>query len=546
VIGGIPDSWDQSIDVLMGDSSMESSKYFTAWSPCGQFIAAQTKKTVEIRDSLTFELLSTLQPANTTSQLLGMLAYSPDGHSLASPSDSAIVVWDIQTGGVAKEFQHEMTTSISLAWSLNGGTICTMVPGQGKHYIYIHDTDLGSTWSPGWFFERDTQHLCTHNETFRILTSPVAGGTIHIFEVGPTLTTAESFPFPQKYSVRSFSPTTYRISALTDGDYPRLVILDIQDLRDLLDEAGEFESHHFSSNGGLFAASIQSWVHIWKFEDGCYTSWRKLLTGFYASSNPHLLFSPTLLSIMARFGDTLRLWHLDSPPVAPTAHHKQLTIISHSGTYIATSHYQKSTITITNLLSQTPSQLIDTNIEIAKLELTNNILLVVGSGVIVAWLLTDEGLVNNILANGRADCSNSIWTVDISGPHSQQLVFSVEGGIGVIKSNQTILHSYNTRTGESPRPTRVSQCLNGPWYSLEDALQAQNRLIDNSMGGIPPKDKWIPSTREGWVKDSEGKCLLWLPTEWRLADQGKVEWIPKATTMHLISPQLESVFIKLF
>jgi WD40 repeat protein len=76
------------------------------WSPCGQFIAAQTSEAVEIRNCLTLELLTTLKPTETTpSALMGPLAYSPDGHSLACGSNTAILIWDIQTGGIAKEIK---------------------------------------------------------------------------------------------------------------------------------------------------------------------------------------------------------------------------------------------------------------------------------------------------------------------------------------------------------------------------------------------------------------------------------------------------------
>ena len=69
---------------------------------------------MEIRDQLTLELISILQPAETILYLTGPLAYAPDGRSIACASDTAIIIWDIQTGGVAKEIKHS-TKSISVA-----------------------------------------------------------------------------------------------------------------------------------------------------------------------------------------------------------------------------------------------------------------------------------------------------------------------------------------------------------------------------------------------------------------------------------------------
>ena len=66
------------------------------WSPCGRFVAAQTRKVVEIRSQLTLELTTILQPPETITDLTGPLAYSPDGRSIACASDIAIIIWDIQ------------------------------------------------------------------------------------------------------------------------------------------------------------------------------------------------------------------------------------------------------------------------------------------------------------------------------------------------------------------------------------------------------------------------------------------------------------------
>jgi WD40 repeat protein len=113
VVVGTPDSWDQSLAL-----PYVGSIWILHWSPCGQFVAVQTEKAVEIRDPLSFELLSTLQPTEPTSQLMGALAYSPDGHSLASLSNTSLIIWDIQTGGVAKEIPCDKTSGGSVVWSL--------------------------------------------------------------------------------------------------------------------------------------------------------------------------------------------------------------------------------------------------------------------------------------------------------------------------------------------------------------------------------------------------------------------------------------------
>ena len=56
------------------------------------------------------------------------------------------------------------------------------------------------------------------------------------------------------------------------------------------------------------------------------------------------------------------------------------------GDYIITTNHGKSTITITNLHSEnpSPSQFIDTNLDIAEIVLTENVLLVKNSDTILA------------------------------------------------------------------------------------------------------------------------------------------------------------------
>ena len=204
----------------------------------------------------------------------------------------------------------------------------------------------------------------------------------------------------------------------------------------------------------------------------------------------------------------------------------QIAEFSHSGIYLATATPGGCTITITNLQTKTPTQFIDTDINICALIFTVNILLVVGPGAIVAWLLTEEGVVNGTFGNKRADYSDSIWTVkvgldpclsraqypDITTWHPLDQVFSVEGETGVIKSKEIILQVYNTRTGEVLEP---AQTPHGPWYSLCSRIKTQH-LYDHSVGDAPPGGDWKPSQnnlREGWMKDCGGRYLLWLPVD---------------------------------
>ena len=58
---GILDSWDPTIAI----SGKHDYQELCTWSPCGRFVAAQTRQAVEIRNQLTLELITILQPTDT-------------------------------------------------------------------------------------------------------------------------------------------------------------------------------------------------------------------------------------------------------------------------------------------------------------------------------------------------------------------------------------------------------------------------------------------------------------------------------------------------
>ena len=124
MVAGTPAEWDQSIIIPGGG---ESSHQYPTWSPCGRLIATSHQGTVDIWDAFSSELISTLQPTEPISELIGLLAYSPDGHSLATLSNISLKIWDIQTGGVTKEVDCSGASYSHLVWSLDGQMIGMMI-----------------------------------------------------------------------------------------------------------------------------------------------------------------------------------------------------------------------------------------------------------------------------------------------------------------------------------------------------------------------------------------------------------------------------------
>ena len=538
VVAGTPDSWDQSVTYTRINGIYRSS----AWSPCGQFIAVQNFKAVEIRDPLTFELLSTLTESGICP--LNGLAYSPDGYSLATVSINAVIIWDIQTGGIVKKIRCQADPSASPLWSLDGRMIAILVGNRFKldqnqeasYYVFMYDVTLGTSHPPSKVQSRGRPHVWAYDTSFQIVVYD--GKAFTIFNAGSVLTKVKSFPIQTQgdIEIMSFSPTTYHLS-IWDCDY--FVILDIQNSKYLLRERGVFFGHCFSSDGCLLAAYSRKpyTLHIWANNFGHYSS-----IGQFACISPSvpssLSFSPSSSSILGHFGSSLQVWSLDDGhPVLPP-YCQSFTAISYDGTYIATTLDGDNTVTIADPLSH-PLCHINVDMEIHGLALVGNILLVVSFGTVVAWCLTG-GTVAGAVVAGLLD---SIWSVSPPGYPVSRILSAVKGEIGVISS--AILgiapHIYHTGTGEVLQPDQAPPFSSCSWYELTGTYEGQHYHRYHSLPAgdgcldswtLLPDPYWVNGCRwEGWVKDPKGEYRLWVPFEWRKYTEG--HWFYEITTLQL-------------
>ena len=531
VVIGTPESWTRTI-AIYGKDNYDG---LCIWSPCGRFVAAQMGGAVDIRNQLTLELITTLQPIETIPhlpRLTSPLAYSPDGCSIACASNNAIIIWDVQTGGVAKIIKRR-AKNISLVWSSDGRTICTIGPeDRGGFIVRMYDASSGATLSSGTLLSRDIPHLWTDGESFLVMATAqdvFRGCTINIFKIGSTLTKIRSFTLllAKEAEIWSFSPTAYRIST---SDNSRLRILDIQSSKCLLNQPHRSSSHCFSSDGSHFAACQLLIVRVWKYDSGYYILLGQLPS--QPSFDPSLQFSPTLSSILGRPEGILQVWHLRELPTPTDTRRWQFAGLSRSWTHIATAHELENTITITDLTAQNPPQFIDTGMEIQGLVITGNVLLVAGSGQLVAWLLTEEGLVDGVIGDRRVDHGDSIWAISKS-TRTPQWQFQVEGQVGFIGLPANALHAYDTETGEV-LPTKNPENVQGVFDKVDSPHSGGNYLRFHNLhqAETPPGDTWKTShatVREGWVKDAEGKHRLWVPVEWR-AEWNVGDWRHDITT----------------
>ena len=500
---------------------------------------------MKIHDSLTLGLLSTLKPikhapvtirltfksTEPTPQYIQPLAYSTDGASIASFShnppfpqesffsENSLTIWDFQTGGVVKEIHGLVFCCVSLLWSLDGSTIGIVGENEGNTYaIHTYHIASGTMHLHGTLQSSDEPHVWAHGTSFQILAAVETseGYAISIFEVESTLTKIKSsyIGLWEDSHIRSFSPITHHISI---GSSQCFAILDIQNSDCLLRQEGGTDCCCFSSDGSLFAAHFQGSIQIWKYSPGCYTPWRTL--SFASGGYPNKLqFSPTLSSLLCLSKGVLHLWHLDDPLVsAHSDSYKPPAALSHCGGYTAVGG-SDGTITITNLLSPNSSHIIDTGVAIENLTLTGNVLLVQKSETIMAWQLTKEGTVAGVSAGKKAGPNNTIWIVSLSSPefYIWDHIVAIRGFNG----EERVHHYYYPVSGRVLRLTQRVLPPIGPWFGYSDILCGDHNLhthnlkISDTQVGC---SKGVPQriVQEGWVKDSEGKCQLWLPFEWR-------------------------------
>ena len=551
VVIGTQGSWEDSSTTYFGGGLDRAS---LTWSPCGQFIAAKYKAVTEIWDPFTCERLSTLRPAEPTYHPIRTLAYSPDGRSLAALSDTSFIIWDIQTGGVAKVWRRA-DADVSLVWSLDGRAIGTIL-NKSNYAMQVYDADSGATRFHDALQSIRLPHLWAHDKTFRIMTM---GDTIDIFQVGSVLAKIESFDCtvsldPNDEHV-SFSPTTYRIAMNigAPGGSSQLRVFDIRNWQCLLEPQGICCNWCFSSDGNLFAALSGHNLQIWKYGSGQYTAWWKFPTQGFGL---FFQFSPDSSSIAGCFRDLLRVWRLDRPPVAhpdvpnDEPNDEPLTTISQCGTYVATSRDGGSTVAITNLLSQSPSQFIDTGVPvgISGMVFTGNVLLVLAHnmlhGEIVAWRITEEGVVDGPSGGRRADRSDIIWTIDIPRTvliRDQTVVMNLDGNV---------THAYHTGTGEVLEPTLITPHPDYRRYYLDGLMYGSHwpHRRDLDRPSTHPEIDWPVSwtaLQKGWVDDREGRHRLWVPPTWRLSGSHahQAGWDCKITTLWL-SLQRGTVIVK--
>ena len=559
VVCGISSSWD--------DPAIINGRYKSyAWSPCGQLFSAQTSTSVDVWDSLTLEKQSSLQlpkPAdiqNLSYHIPHVLSYSSDGHSLVSFIGSAIVIWDIQTGGVVQEIEcgDMCTHPESLVWSLDGQAIGAIFPAEaGTWVVCIYNIGLGVKESTSILQSFTRPWLWSHNKSLQAMTMLAdkdSQAIINIFEIWPTFINTSTKPYSIKLKpsyiqphTMSFSPAIYWISAIVlDASGPcKLVVLDIQTSGVLLLENENYTTGCLSPDGSLLVAYMwDGQFDILKHcpEEG-YTVWMRFPAWSGLLNSPQgYLFSPTLSSVLVSRENSLEVKHLDGPRTTPLkSRYWYCEQFSANGTYVVIAPYGEQIVTITNL-NGVYTQSIKPGFSVHGLALTKNVLLVLGHNKLAGWLLTEGGMVDEVSGGGVSDQDGRLWILSISGTDPQ---FWVEGHIGVIEySKEYPPFCYDTEIGEELEsiPDEIASLSVPSWKEFSDGFcNFKDQYLgnyynfsvynDSSEDGLSIPIPWYEG---GWVKYPEGKYWhkFWLPVHWR-PGWNEAYWLNDVTTLRL-------------
>ena len=572
VVQGVSTSWDPSIATTRFLSDIST----VVWSPCSRFIAIALDGSCEvvILDAVTLEQLHTMYPPDQDMRW-NKLVYSPDGFLLTGCSHShyCIVTWDLQTGGPISNI-YTSGHCHSISYSECGAMLGVLFDGSIIIYDVLSCIEKSSHLIP------DPAHdiIWTSGEYLQFFTEELESIVIWgvRFTSGYAPVQVGSLPIPHNFPGNYVLLPTLSWLALYFRE--RIVVWDGQHQKFLLDsiDIGDPRAISFSSDGNFFICGTESSeIHLWKKSPDGYLPYQKFVS-CTVCTNP--VFSQNGESIIS-FGDSvLQLWHttksfISSPSISTQASQDFdhfLLEFSPDGSLVAVARRLNNTVTILDVKSSNQQLVINIDIEIYGIGFTGVKIMVVGDRKIITWELPTGVCAVNVQEN----TSNGVQTAVFEHPApTEYLLASVSPtfnhiAIGRVASPREALSIYDIHTGKRLAVVRSNGWL--PGFTLDGnqvlCATASNQVdqwaIANDEGANTIKLEYLGNTEEslsgfpwhssygyqitddGWVLNSRGKGLLWLPYQWRSAIKVHQKWKGKFLAL-LQSGLPEAVILEL-
>ena len=490
-----------------------------------------------------------------------------------------ITSWDLQTGGLIRTINKKwLSREYSSASYSECGTVVGLLTGDtrintfnvlsGKH-ISSHSVQrviAKTIWTHGECLQFATGGLGSITIWEISYTSDYAP-----IQVG-SLSTPDNFSSEGLVLL----PTLSQLAFTFKG---RIIVWDAQHHKILLDSTDVKGPRNmsFSPDGCFFACGSEGLeFHLWKKSLDGYLSYQKFTT---STEQTKPVISPDGKSIISFGSSTLQLWHTTDSSTSslsisvPASQHTNgfLLEFSPDESLVAVTQRLGNTVTVFDVRSGNQKLVINTGMEICGIGISESRIIAVGDGKIVTWkipagdsVLSVQGNISNSVQTATFDHSIPIGELHVSISPDLTYIATVDG-------IQHSLHIYDIQTGEKlATATFITQKLetflkeailevHGPaaqppygsifaghqeilpgftldgntvWCTTPDGeayhweVVRSNRssttklnYIENTEGllsGLP----WHSScgyqvTDDGWILNTSGRHLLWLPHQWR-------------------------------
>ena len=371
---------------------------------------------------------------------------------------------------------------------------------------------------------------------------------------GPPLHIVKSFPALLQNGAFSFSPVSFHVSFISQGE---VVILDVQDSKVLFKSEGASPFYQgpgeFSHDGSLYACGTRDReIHILENTSTGYVFKSRLRPRFVWH---WFSWSPTSISILCWGETVIQLLHSDNclNPISPdVAKHGRYThhLVTYPAdqTYIVIGQHGGGLITVLDLSGIT-QQSINTNAEIKDIKIVGDTIFVIDGNRLSSWHLATGGQVKNIqgIERGKTafhvrmdqpltlsnNCSQVAFTsrkaaflYDVEaqkvlgnlltdGDDIIHIQFSPDGSqLWLIvdlpdSENHKCYHVELDREKDPCFANVVIEDLEGEW-SLDSLFRS-------------PDQCRIVGERSKWVSDPRGN-ILWLPLNWRKTHGLDTRW----------------------
>ena len=563
IVQGVPMSWDAAIVATKCWDLVEHA----AWSPCSRFIAIDCHTEVQVLDAATLKRIGSLAPQQGCARLL---SFSPESRSLTRLSDGpeGLISWDLQTGvpasripptGVGVPFgypEHSFNRieqwNPAITYSDCGAMFGVLFKRHGVTAITTYNI-LSKTSAVSHSVEGPVADIIwTHDKCIRF--AVFGPGSIIIREVGfisehPAVE-VESLPIPSNFDPSGGSLFLPTLSHLAFVREKSIFVWDAKHSKLLL-SCAEIERPGLMSfsYGRFFACATDGpEIYLWKDSPTGYTLHQKLMTHTRDLEPWKPLLSLDGRSLLAFSGPTLQLWHTSDsatfpssvPTQASQSTQRSFTLgFSPDESLVAAARLLDNTATVLDLRSGIPRLTIDAGMRIYGLGVAESVVVVICEGKIVTWNLPrgDHATVDikDSIRTTIFDYS-SLWPISSASISPD---FNHIAVVGVTAGWSLVLNIFDMTTGKhlaGSRPAKLSPVE--AWFHRSLRVQGWEIVKDSESGfhkiEFPGSAQHRPELRprtsphgykttdDGWILNSDGKRLLWLPPHWRLDDMDRM------------------------